>query len=92
MTEREHMYYSDLPCWCGGQPAFGIPHKVWHIDNLNCYEAHKRAMQEGDEMRYGWAIAPDGNRYQHNWLRRNGELLDLFGWTGHEDMGRRYVT
>ena len=23
----DHMYYSDLPCWCGGQPAFGIPHK-----------------------------------------------------------------
>jgi len=21
------MYYGDLPCWCGGSPAFGIPHE-----------------------------------------------------------------
>ena len=24
----EHMYYPDLPCWCGGQPAFGVPHNL----------------------------------------------------------------
>lgn len=24
---REHMYYDDLPCWCSGQPSFGVPHR-----------------------------------------------------------------
>lgn len=69
-------------------------HAIYEIDGLNCYDAHWRQMPNypGCEMRYGWAIAPDGNRYQHNWIRTaDGQLIDLFSWTKHEDIGRRYV-
>lgn len=62
---------------------------VYHIDNLNCHDAHVRVLQPGDELHYGWAIAPDGRRYQHTWIVRGIELIDLFKWTDHEDLGVR---
>jgi len=65
---------------------------VWEvIPGLNCHQVHVKAMEPGDELRYGWAIAPDGNRYQHCWLKRDGQIVDLYNWTYHEDCGRRYV-
>lgn len=67
---------------------------VWELDGLNCHDAHVRELRrrgEG-ELHYGWAVAPDGVRYQHCWIRTpEGILDDLFGWTGHEDLGRRIV-
>jgi hypothetical protein len=46
-------------------------------------------MIDGDELHYGWAVALDGVRYQHCWLVRAGQMIDLFGWTEHEDCGVR---
>lgn len=65
--------------------------KLWHIDDLNCHAAHVRAGQPGDELHYGWAIGPDEQRYQHCWLVRDGQRIDLFEWTDHEDLGVRLV-
>lgn len=62
--------------------------KLWHIDNLNCSDSHKRVMEPGDELHHGWAVGPDGNRYQHRWIVRNGQIVDLFNWTEHEDLGK----
>jgi hypothetical protein len=64
---------------------------VWEVDGLNCYQTCVKLLQPDDELRYGWATAPDGMRYQHNWIRRNGQIVDPFNWTDHEDKGRRYV-
>jgi hypothetical protein len=72
-------------------PKGGNVSGVYEIDGLNCYEAHVRQMIPGDELRYGWALAPDGKEYQHNWILRNGEILDYFEWADHRDLGRRYV-
>jgi hypothetical protein len=56
---------------------------------VNCHEAHVAVMIDGDELHYGWAVALDGARYQHCWLVRAGQMIDLFGWTEHEDCGVR---
>ena len=69
---------------CGG---------VYEIDGLNCHDAHVRELRRRGcgQLRYGWAVAPDGRRYQHTWiLTPDGQLDDLFGWTAHEDLGERY--
>lgn len=67
---------------------------VYEIDGLNCHDAHARVIKQRGygELHYGWAIAPDGKRYQHCWIvNPNGEKEDLFEWTNHEDLGRRYI-
>jgi hypothetical protein len=48
-------------------------------------------MKPGDELHYGYALGPEEIRYQHCWIIRKGELIDLFNWTDHEDMGIRYI-
>lgn len=63
--------------------------KLHHIDDLNCHAAHAREMIEGDELHYGYALGPDEVRYQHCWIVRGGQVIDLFNWTDHEDMGVR---
>jgi hypothetical protein len=63
--------------------------KLYHLDDLNCHDAHVERMVEGDELHYGWALGPEEIRYQHCWIVRNGQLLDLFNWTCHEDLGVR---
>lgn len=64
------------------------PAKLYHINHRNCYDAHKRVMLLGDELHYGWAIGPDDRRYQHTWIVRKGNIIDLFHWTDHEDLGQ----
>jgi hypothetical protein len=66
--------------------------KLYDVDGLNCHDAHVREMVLGDELHYGWAIGPDNHRYQHCWIVRDEQLIDLFNWTDHEDLGvrRRY--
>jgi hypothetical protein len=66
-----------------------VTNKVYHIDNKNCHEAHVDAMIEGDELHYGYASGPEDVRYQHCWIVRDGEVIDLFGWTDHLDHGVR---
>jgi hypothetical protein len=65
----------------------------FEIDGLNCQDAHVRELRSGrpGTLRYGWAVAPDGRRYQHCWIQTpEGQVDDLFGWTEHEDLGERY--
>ena len=62
--------------------------KLYHINNRNCYNSHKKAMLPGDELHYGWAIGPNERRYQHTWIVRNGIIVDLFHWTNHEELGQ----
>lgn len=67
---------------------------MYELDGLNCHDAHVRELRRGAEgtLRYGWAVAPDGRRYQHCWIRSSdGQVNDLFGWTQHEDLGERYT-
>jgi hypothetical protein len=63
--------------------------KLYHLNNLNCHDAHVNAMVKGDELHYGYALGPNDDRYQHCWIVREGELIDLFNWTDHEDYGVR---
>ena len=63
--------------------------KLNEIDGMNCHDAHVNIMQSGDELHYGWAIGPENMRYQHCWIVRKGNLIDLFNWTDHEDYGIR---
>ena len=48
-------------------------------------------MVPGEQLRQGWAVSPDGERQRHYWLLRNGYILDLQGYTDHEDLGRASV-
>lgn len=61
--------------------------KLYHINNLNCYDAHKRKMQPGDELHYGTALGPEEVKYSHTWIVRGSMVVDLFNWTEHEDQG-----
>ena len=66
---------------------------VWEVDGLNCHATHVRELKRGHAgtLRYGWAIGPDGHRYQHTWIQEpDGRICDLFGWSRHEDRGERY--
>jgi hypothetical protein len=63
--------------------------KLYHIDTLNCHDAHVRIMIPGDELHYGWAIGPEEIRYQHCWIVRDNKLIDLFNWSDHENLGVR---
>ena len=70
--------------------ALSDPARTKHheIGGLNCHDSHTRVMQPGDELHYGWALGPGEVRYQHRWLVRDGQVLDLFNWTAHEDLGK----
>jgi hypothetical protein len=61
----------------------------YHYRDMNCHDAHVLVGEPDDELHYGWAVAPDGVRYQHCWLVRACEKIDIFGWTQHEDLGVR---
>lgn len=51
----EHMYYPDLPCWCGGQPAFGIPHDFGAVlhDDPPEYDPEADAADQAEEWAAG---------------------------------------
>jgi len=66
--------------------------KVWSVFGLNCYDTHAvEAYTNGGELAYGTAIGPDGERYSHVWVERNGGILDKFEWTDHMKRGTYYM-
>lgn len=58
-----------------------------HLFDINCYNVSVvEAHLNGGEVHYGWAVGPVG-RAQHVWVVRDGVVVDLLGWSDHEDMG-----
>lgn len=58
---------------------------LWLYQGLNCFDTHVLEVffNQGD-LQIGTAIGPDGQRYAHTWVVRNGQIVDLFHWTGHD--------
>ena len=64
--DREHMYYPDLPCWCGGMPAFGVAHSG-QAEQVSLAMSHvvpdlcQKALRGQDPLR----ILGDGSQVRH---------------------------
>lgn len=64
--------------------------KLWRLYGLNCHDSHVlEVYYRGGMLQHGWAVGPDGSRYQHVWILRNAKIVDLFNWTNHEPTGFR---